>query len=768
MDNDLYHNSNDAEFHYRQGLIHFSQGNFKRAIREYKRALQINPNLWEVYLHRSNAYLQIGKTQEAIGDLNRQPLLFTENAYFYFIWGCIHFNLEDYQEAIEAFNKSISIDSSDANAYWGRGIIYQVWGEYLTAIDDFKQALNLNPSLDLKSELAEAYLDQGMNFWCQGNKNQALEYLTQAIHLNPDYSLAYCYRGAILSSIGDIEAAVENYLQAIHISPQCAEYYLMLGNIYSYKIKNKITAIKIYDMALEIDPDFAEAYFLRGNARYFAGNVEGSVKDYDQVSRIYPMVSSPKSVLVSDAFKSEIREFIYKIYPAFEMLWSPSLLLIRGHIRGGLGDYQGMINDFTQLHNLISNSTETFALIFDPTVGFAPDLAYLSLGSAYLALGDYETAIANCIEVLKINFNFAYAYKIRGIALNQQGNTQEAIWDFQRAEKIFHAQGDTLHSQEMLNLIRKLEPPTELLDLRSEIQRMQTFMQRQIEGFEKKIESLLEINPSIISRLEELDSLKQELYNSQIILQSHSRQLIQLQQEFSGIMQLVANIKANIYEPSTLLSQLQTLHSQVENAIRSIPNQVNETVEVQIAEINQLLKTIQPYEYELIINRKGSRSEILNAVQLAKKRLIIVCPWPHYGIHLNNKELICYFKAFIENRMGRIDIGWGHYQDIKSVQDKPGSLRQKLKTYSNLYSGLNDLEKLEAAYPGRFELKLLGTHEKFFVCDHKFAMLGSHNFLTSGDKSPEREIGIRTTDPRIIEGLINLFQNGRNIETYKF
>ncbi|MBR8833365.1 MAG: hypothetical protein DSM106950_04800 [Stigonema ocellatum SAG 48.90 = DSM 106950] len=61
-------------------------------------------------------------------------------------------------------------------------------------------------------------------------------------------------------------------------------------------------------------------------------------------------------------------------------------------------------------------------------------------------------------------------------------------------------------------------------------------------------------------------------------------------------------------------------------------------------------------------------------------------------------------------------------------------------------------------------MKLLGTHEKFLVCDRSWAMLGSHNFLTSGDSGSEREVGLRTNDPRIIEELISRFERAKNLE----
>jgi hypothetical protein len=45
-------------------------------------------------------------------------------------------------------------------------------------------------------------------------------------------------------------------------------------------------------------------------------------------------------------------------------------------------------------------------------------------------------------------------------------------------------------------------------------------------------------------------------------------------------------------------------------------------------------------------------------------------------------------------------------------------------------------------------------------------MIGSHNFMTSTDKSQERELGIKTTDPQIISDIVASF-NKAGIETKK-
>lgn len=119
-------------------------------------------------------------------------------------------------------------------------------------------------------------------------------------------------------------------------------------------------------------------------------------------------------------------------------------------------------------------------------------------------------------------------------------------------------------------------------------------------------------------------------------------------------------------------------------------------------------------------------------------------------------------------KKGCIDIGWGNLYDLnqKSIRNSSGSIRNRLKNsdHSWSYSALDIIESLETNYPDKFKLKLLGTHEKYLVCDRSWAVLGSHNFLSSGDRSQERELGLWTNDQRIIAELIQRFDKAKNRE----
>ncbi len=159
---------------------------------------------------------------------------------------------------------------------------------------------------------------------------------------------------------------------------------------------------------------------------------------------------------------------------------------------------------------------------------------------------------------------------------------------------------------------------------------------------------------------------------------------------------------------------------------------------------------VQSHEYQLVFDRSGSRAVLIEALEKAQKRLIIVCPW--LSRNSIDADLMQKFRDCL-NRNCRIDIGWGYL----SGRGKTG------KGWGN--SALENLRQLEQDCPKQFKLKLLVTHEKFLICDSSFAMLGSHNMLSSNAQGVIREVGIRTTDIQIIQGLINRFDGAFDAES---
>jgi len=80
-------------------------------------------------------------------------------------------------------------------------------------------------------------------------------------------------------------------------------------------------------------------------------------------------------------------------------------------------------------------------------------------------------------------------------------------------------------------------------------------------------------------------------------------------------------------------------------------------------ENQQQPKQARTSEYQLVFDRSGSRAVLLEALEQAQERLIIVCPWLNrnsIGADLMQKFRDCL------NRNCRIEIGWGAFERSQS------------------------------------------------------------------------------------------------------
>jgi len=95
---------------------------------------------------------------------------------------------------------------------------------------------------------------------------------------------------------------------------------------------------------------------------------------------------------------------------------------------------------------------------------------------------------------------------------------------------------------------------------------------------------------------------------------------------------------------------------------------------------------LQSHEYQLVFDRSGSRAVLMEALEKAQERLIIVCPW--LSRNSIDADLMQKFRDCL-NRNCRIEIGWGYL----SERGKTG------KGFGN--SALKNLRQMEQDYPGQ-------------------------------------------------------------------
>ncbi len=216
-----------AQDYFRRGFRAISEGHTQEAVKEYSKAIELDPSFASAYHNRGILYNNLGEYPKSLKDYSKAIELNPTYVSAYYGRGNTYYDLREHQKALEDYNKAIELAPSFAYAYNGRGNVYSDLGEQQKALEDYNKAIELDPSF------ANAYNGRGITYLDLGEQQKALEDYNKAIELDLNYKFAYRNRGLLYSKLGNLEAAVKDYTQAIQLDPKYKNAYLNRADAYS-------------------------------------------------------------------------------------------------------------------------------------------------------------------------------------------------------------------------------------------------------------------------------------------------------------------------------------------------------------------------------------------------------------------------------------------------------------------------------------------------------------------------------------------------------
>ncbi len=128
-----------------------------------------------IYLYRTKNFNSALNLSNSLLELNQdEPFLLN-------IHGIINLSLENWQNALLAFKKTLKKDDKFIEAYNNLGVTYSHLGENDKAIENYKKALELN------KDYASAYNNLATQYDDFGEYSIAIKNYTQALRCNPDH-----------------------------------------------------------------------------------------------------------------------------------------------------------------------------------------------------------------------------------------------------------------------------------------------------------------------------------------------------------------------------------------------------------------------------------------------------------------------------------------------------------------------------------------------------------------------------------------------------
>jgi tetratricopeptide (TPR) repeat protein len=152
----------------------------------------------------------------AIGHFTDQIRDHPKDAWAYQMRALIHYDRQEYDQAIADADAAIKLKPDDALAYYNRGIAFFAKHAYAQAIADYNEAIRLDPK-DLAS------YENRARAWTALNEHElAIADLNEAIRLNPADLANRRARARSWLLLGQYQRALEDYDRILQMAPEDA------------------------------------------------------------------------------------------------------------------------------------------------------------------------------------------------------------------------------------------------------------------------------------------------------------------------------------------------------------------------------------------------------------------------------------------------------------------------------------------------------------------------------------------------------------------
>jgi tetratricopeptide (TPR) repeat protein len=161
------------------GNSYFFTRNYDKAIEFLTIHNQSNLKYFEAYLHRAYSFLAINQPDKALLDINEAIDIVPRNIELYIVQGNIYEELEDFENALQSFNKAFHLEKEELSTF-------QTLGHKL----EFLQRINQN--------------------------EKAISIVSEIILENPYNAFLYLKRGQLYKANQNIELAKNDYMIALN------------------------------------------------------------------------------------------------------------------------------------------------------------------------------------------------------------------------------------------------------------------------------------------------------------------------------------------------------------------------------------------------------------------------------------------------------------------------------------------------------------------------------------------------------------------------
>ena len=326
--------------------------------------------------------------------------------------GILYYEVNDYANAIEYYQKAIAIVPEESVYFENIGLAYEGAQQLEEAEEAYQKAVGIMP------DSASANNRLGIFLYRQKRYEEAVDYYSKAINLNPSYAVYRNNIGLAYEYGGQIDKAELAYQKAIELDENNAQYHNDLGVFYNNQNRYE-EAVEYYKKAIELDPNVALYKDNLGLAYERMGNQEQAKESYQQAAEQNP--DRGKNLIKIHIEKGEYESAIALLLPAIEA--EPEKLLYYDQL-GLAYERSGQLEAAEKAYKTaLEKATDK-------------DIYYNNLALFYYNTSRLEEAVPLYHKAIETDPSHGVYFDNLGLALEKLGRNTEAEEAYQKAYEV--------------------------------------------------------------------------------------------------------------------------------------------------------------------------------------------------------------------------------------------------------------------------------------------------------------------------------------------
>ena len=349
------------------------------------------------------------------------------------------------------------VERSDPGALNNLGVLYFRKGMYAEAMEQFKEALKVDPKFDLARENLrylfaetgvedadvrqwreevkrdpenfEALLRLGVSYQNMGRFREAADMLGAVVDKHPDHTMARFHLATTLKAQGLYQQALEHYIVIGGNFAKSAVFHTDLGEVY-YNLGRTDEAVAELNAAIKLDADYWRSHFLLSFAYGDNGQLQEALEESRVASRLNPSFQNTEANLTLSNYGSSGPSDAVRGAGGKEVasLESTSFTLgmayrERGFLKEALKEFRKALQDMSDT-----------------------DRVHIEIGKINIAAGNMNEAAEAFLKTLEANPEHPEAYRLLGCVYHLQQDFHEAALCYLQAFRLNSADADTMNN----------------------------------------------------------------------------------------------------------------------------------------------------------------------------------------------------------------------------------------------------------------------------------------------------------------------------------